>query len=97
MSVSLLMIHRVDLQAPAGGGTFSTIATAVPARIERAIQEAQITYSGLGVTDLAYFDQDYSLTTAHRLIFEGVTYAIKQVYDVGNLGRIWQLALSPAP
>jgi hypothetical protein len=97
MSVTLLMIHRVDIQSPAGGGAFTTTATAVPARVERAIQEAQITYSGLGVTDLAYFDQDYGITTANRIVFEAITYAVKQVYDVGNVGRIWQVALSPVP
>ena len=90
MSVSLLMIHRVDIQTPAGGGTFTTTASAVPARVEKAIQEAQITYSGLGVTDLIYFDQDYSLTTANQIVFEGHTYAAgKFTYDVGNVGRIW--------
>lgn len=92
MSISLLMIHRVDIQAPAAAGTWTTTATAVPARVERAIQEAQITFSGLGVTDLIYFDQDPGLTTANRLAFEGQTYAVKQIYNVGNLGRIWLVA-----
>ncbi len=97
MSISLLMIHRVDIQTPADGGTFNTTAAAVPARVEKAIQEAQITYSGLGVTDLIYFDQDYSLTTANRIAFEGHTYAVKAIYDVGNVGRIWQVAVTQNP
>jgi hypothetical protein len=94
MSVRLLMIHRVDIQAPAGGGTFTTAATDVPARVERAIQEAQITFSGLGVTDLIYFDADHALTTGHRILFDGNTYAVKQIYNVGNVGRIWLVAVT---
>ena len=92
MSVRLLMIHRVDIQTPAGSGTFTTTATAVPARVERAIQEAQITFSGLGVTDLIYFDTDYNLTPQHRIVFGANTYSVKQIYNVGNMGCIWLVA-----
>jgi len=94
MSISLLLIHRVTLQAPAAGGVPGATTPNVPARVEKAIQELQVTFSHLGATDLVYFDADHGLTLQHTIVYQGNTYALKQIYNVGNLNRIWQVAIA---